>query len=386
MRIVVHGQEAFGKAVLEKLLERKENVVAVFLRARQGRPRRGSAQAVRDREGPARAPAEELEDARGARADEVVQCRRVHDGLRDAVRAAAGARCAEARHVPVPSLAAAAHRGPSSINWPIAMGKTRTGLSIFWPDEGLDEGPILLQKTVEIGPDETLGDVYFKKLFPIGVDAMMEALGSGARRRDAKHRARPLPRLPMKAGSRRTWPRSIGPSRSPNLQPDPRRQSAPGRLEHDQGPEGRYLRQRRRRPARASPAKCSRVDDKGMTIAAGGGAILAKRVRGGDGKKVAAAEWAKAAGVKAGDTLRQAARTESRQPEVQTISRDCAGGRTHGREVRYRDRARSEDEADRRGRQEDRHSRPTRCSTTGRTRPRSPSTSSTRRRRTRTAS
>ena len=29
MRIVVHGQEAFGKAVLEKLLERKENVVAV---------------------------------------------------------------------------------------------------------------------------------------------------------------------------------------------------------------------------------------------------------------------------------------------------------------------------------------------------------------------
>jgi methionyl-tRNA formyltransferase len=45
-----------------------------------------------------------------------------------------------------------AHRGPSSINWPIAMGKTRTGLTIFWPNEGLDEGPILIQKTVEIGP------------------------------------------------------------------------------------------------------------------------------------------------------------------------------------------------------------------------------------------
>src|SRR5690606_39573359 len=68
------------------------------------------------------------------------------------------------------------HRGPSSINWPIAMGKTRTGLTIFWPDEGLDEGPILLQKTVEIGPDETLGDVYFKKLFPMGAEAMMESL------------------------------------------------------------------------------------------------------------------------------------------------------------------------------------------------------------------
>ncbi|MFX7870628.1 hypothetical protein ABTK02_21675, partial [Acinetobacter baumannii] len=40
----------------------------------------------------------------------------------------------------------------------------------------LDEGPILIQKSVEIGADETLGDVYFKKLFPMGVDAMIEGL------------------------------------------------------------------------------------------------------------------------------------------------------------------------------------------------------------------
>ena len=70
------------------------------------------------------------------------------------------------------------HRGPSSINWPIAQGKTQTGLTIFWPDEGLDEGPVLLQKSVEIGADETLGDVYFKKLFPLGVDAMIVKLGA----------------------------------------------------------------------------------------------------------------------------------------------------------------------------------------------------------------
>ena len=44
MRIVVHGQEAFGKAVLEKLLERKENVVAVCCAPdKAGRPK-GSAQ------------------------------------------------------------------------------------------------------------------------------------------------------------------------------------------------------------------------------------------------------------------------------------------------------------------------------------------------------
>ena len=31
MRIVVHGQQAFGKAVLEALLKRGENVVAVYV-------------------------------------------------------------------------------------------------------------------------------------------------------------------------------------------------------------------------------------------------------------------------------------------------------------------------------------------------------------------
>jgi methionyl-tRNA formyltransferase len=68
------------------------------------------------------------------------------------------------------------HRGPSSINWPIVMGESETGLSIFWPDEGLDTGPLLLQKTVKIGPDDTLGVIYFQHLFPMGVDAMVEAV------------------------------------------------------------------------------------------------------------------------------------------------------------------------------------------------------------------
>ena len=49
------------------------------------------------------------------------------------------------------------------------------------------------------------------------------------------------------------------------------------------------------------------IDDQGMTIAAGDGAILAKRVRGGDGKKVAAGEWAKSAGVNAGDSFEKPA-------------------------------------------------------------------------------
>ena len=67
------------------------------------------------------------------------------------------------------------HRGPSSISWPIALGARETGITIFRPNDGLDEGPVVLQKKCEIGPDETLGEVYFRKLFPLGVQALLEA-------------------------------------------------------------------------------------------------------------------------------------------------------------------------------------------------------------------
>lgn len=67
------------------------------------------------------------------------------------------------------------YRGPSSINWPIARGDTVTGLSIFRPTDGLDEGPVILQKSCPIGPNDTLGDVYFNALFPMGVAALLEA-------------------------------------------------------------------------------------------------------------------------------------------------------------------------------------------------------------------
>jgi methionyl-tRNA formyltransferase len=69
-----------------------------------------------------------------------------------------------------------AYRGPSAINWPIIKGDTETGLSIFWPDNGLDTGDVLLQKKTPIGPTDTLGSVYFDRLFPMGVEAMLEAV------------------------------------------------------------------------------------------------------------------------------------------------------------------------------------------------------------------
>ena len=176
MRIVVHGQQAFGQEVLERLLDQKEDVVAVCTAPdKEGRPIDPLKQLAIDNDIPVHQPASwktpEAEELMRSFNADVCMMAYVLLFVPSSVL-----------NIPKfgsfqyhPSLLPM-HRGPSSINWPIAMGATQTGLSIFWPDDGLDEGPILMQKTCSIGPDETLGDVYFNKLFPMGVDAMMESL------------------------------------------------------------------------------------------------------------------------------------------------------------------------------------------------------------------
>ena len=72
------------------------------------------------------------------------------------------------------------HKGPSSINWPIIFGESKTGLTIFWPDNGLDTGPILLQQEVEIGEHDTLGTLYFNQPLPAGCSGADRGPGPGA--------------------------------------------------------------------------------------------------------------------------------------------------------------------------------------------------------------
>ena len=175
MRLIVHGQQAFGQAVLERLLSQNENVVAVYCA-----PDKGS------RPDPLKQAAEQAGIA-------VLQptTYKTHE-VAEQMRALEADLClmayvtlivpSEVLNVPRlgsiqfhPSLLPD-HKGPSSINWPIIRGKTKTGLSIFWPDDGLDTGPILLQESVDIDPDDTLGSLYFNQLFPLGVDAMLKAL------------------------------------------------------------------------------------------------------------------------------------------------------------------------------------------------------------------
>ena len=68
------------------------------------------------------------------------------------------------------------HRGASGINWAIIQGDAETGVTWFWPDKGIDTGPILVQKSVPIAENDTVGSIYFNTLFPMGIDAMVEAV------------------------------------------------------------------------------------------------------------------------------------------------------------------------------------------------------------------
>jgi methionyl-tRNA formyltransferase len=68
------------------------------------------------------------------------------------------------------------HRGASAINWAIIQGDAETGVTWFWPDKGIDTGPILIQRRVPIEEGDTTGSIYFNRLFPLGIETMVEAV------------------------------------------------------------------------------------------------------------------------------------------------------------------------------------------------------------------
>ena len=68
------------------------------------------------------------------------------------------------------------HRGRSAINHALLQGDTETGLTIFWVDEGIDTGPVLLQKRFPIEENDTVNSLYRERFFPLGVDALADAV------------------------------------------------------------------------------------------------------------------------------------------------------------------------------------------------------------------
>ncbi|MFQ6093257.1 MAG: methionyl-tRNA formyltransferase, partial [bacterium] len=65
------------------------------------------------------------------------------------------------------------YRGAAPIQWAIIRGERRTGVTTFFIDEGMDTGNLILQREVEIGDDETAGQLH-DRLAQIGAEVLME--------------------------------------------------------------------------------------------------------------------------------------------------------------------------------------------------------------------
>ena len=180
MRVGVVGQAAFGRDVLEALRGAGEEVVGVSAPLTPEDAADPLAEAASEAgipvldTGSLRQPAS-LAELRSWAPDLLVFAFVTEIVTRDVL--------AVPRHGAIqyhPSLLPR-HRGRSAMNWAIASGESVTGLTIFWVDEGVDTGPVLLQREVPIGPDDTVGSLYFDRLYPMGIEALVEAVGLVAR-------------------------------------------------------------------------------------------------------------------------------------------------------------------------------------------------------------
>jgi len=175
MKIALIGQQDFGKTVLEAFLGRGDEVAAVFCAPEREGARPDALRAA--------AQEKDLKVHRFKSLRDPAAARALKDAGADIGIMAFVLQFAPQEFVNIPKHGTIQYhpsllpkyRGPSSINWPIIKGETETGLTIFRPTDGLDEGAVVLQKTTPIGPDDTLGSVYFDRLFPMGVQAILEA-------------------------------------------------------------------------------------------------------------------------------------------------------------------------------------------------------------------
>jgi len=303
MRITLIGQAAFGEAVLKALLEKGEEVVGVYVPP----------------DVPGRLdPLKELALSHGIPA---FQPRRMRDPevyfgykalspdlgvmafVTDIVPGTI-LNCPRLRTIQYHPSLLPRHRGASAINWAIINGETRTGLTIFWPDEGIDTGPILLQKEVAIDPDDTVGSLYFNKLSLLGVEAILEAV-EAVKTGTAPHLAQDESQATYEPPCReehaiidwsRPAPQVYNLIRGTNPQP--------GATTYFGGQKLKIFDcELRPSPREASPGEIVAVTGEGFLVAAAGGAILVKRVQPSGSPKIAASDFVRSAGLRAGVSL-----------------------------------------------------------------------------------
>lgn len=195
------------------------------------------------------------------------------------------------------------YRGRTAINWALIRGEAVTGLTIFWLDKGIDTGPILLQKEVRVDPNDTTGTLYFNKLFPMGIEAIGEAV-------DLIKAGNP-PRI-VQDESKATYDPPCGDEHAKIDWSKPANElynlirgcdPQPGAHSIWQGKRVRIFDARLRAgDVSAAPGEVIAIGADEIAVALEGGTLAVKRMRG-EGGKISAAEFAKQVDLKVGDRL-----------------------------------------------------------------------------------
>ena len=304
MRILLIGQAAFGAKVLEALLEKGENVVAVYT---PPDPPGGRLDPLKEAAVASGIPVHQpktykddpvFDEYKGLNPDLTVMA-----FVTDIIPPRFFAVPAHGTINYHPSLLPR-HRGASAINWAVIMGDKHTGLTIFWPDGGIDTGPILLQKEIDIGPQDTTGSLYFNHLFAMGVAAILESI--------ELIKAGNAPQI-IQDESKATYEPPCDDSVAAIDWNKPARQvdllvrgcdPQPGAFVFYNEEKVRlYGATLIPESTDSTPGTILRIDDQGIIAALSGGKLLVGKVKAGAGKKVAAADFAAEQNLKVGDQL-----------------------------------------------------------------------------------
>jgi len=196
------------------------------------------------------------------------------------------------------------HRGGSAMNWTLIHGDEKTGLTIIWPDAGIDTGPILLQKEIDVLPDDTVGSLFFDRLYPMGIVAINEAIslvkeGKSPRIPQDENRATYEPLCRENHGII-NWAKPAQEVynliRGTNPQPGAVTTFKSGKLKI-------YDCRLDETVTKAAPGDIVLINDEGFVVACREGGILVRQVRPSASGKISAAEFIQNSGLKPGDRL-----------------------------------------------------------------------------------
>jgi len=304
LRIVLVGQAAFGANVLERLA-REHEIVAVYC---PPDPQGGKPDPLKSKAVELGVPVEQPKSMKTDDVHRAFAAHRADLGVLAFVTVIVPERVIELPRLGTicfhPSLLPR-YRGGSALNWQIIRGETQGGLTVFWTDAGIDTGPILLHREVPIGPDDTTGSLYFEKIFPVGIEAMVEAV-----RLIAEGRA---PRIPQDEAAASYDPLCRDPHVAIDWTHPARRvydlvrgaDPQPGAWAIHRGEKVRFYDCRLGPAGGDEPGRLIGIDD-GAEISLAGGRLIAKRLRLGDGGKQSPAELARAGRIAIGDRFEPA--------------------------------------------------------------------------------